>query len=54
LPEDKETLVIAYCGGPKCAAWCEAADWLAAKGYTNVKHYSAGIKGWIAKEGGSI
>lgn len=51
LPEDKGTLVIPYCGSPKCAAWTEAADYVAKMGYTNVKHYSGGIKGWLAKQG---
>ncbi|MBD3317165.1 MAG: hypothetical protein GF344_15370 [Chitinivibrionales bacterium] len=51
LPEDKSTPVIAYCGGPKCGAWIEAARFLTAQGYTNVKHYSAGIKGWLANTG---
>jgi rhodanese-related sulfurtransferase len=50
LPEDKGTLVIPYCGSPKCAAWTEAADYVAKLGYTNIKHYSAGIKGWLAKQ----
>ncbi len=49
LPEDKSALTIVYCGSPKCAAWIDAAAFLTAQGYTNVKHYSAGIKGWAAK-----
>ncbi len=46
LPADKDTLIVAYCGGPKCGAYKKAA--MAAKelGYTNVKHMSAGISGW--------
>jgi rhodanese-related sulfurtransferase len=49
LPEDKSTLVVAYCGGPACGAWKKAASAVAALGYTNVKHYSAGISGWNEK-----
>lgn len=52
LPADKSSLIVAYCGNEKCGAYRAAA--LAAKklGYTNVKHYSKGIQGWI-KEGQS-
>jgi len=46
LPANKAALIIAYCGGPKCGAWKEAADAVAKLGYTNVKHFSGGLKGW--------
>lgn len=46
LPEDKNTLIVAYCGGPKCQAWCGAADLLETKGYKNLKHFKGGIKEW--------
>jgi len=46
LPADKNTLIVAYCGNPKCKAYKEAADAAAKLGYTNVKHMSAGIQGW--------
>lgn len=48
LPEDKKTLVVAYCGGPKCNAYTRAAKAAQELGYTNVKHLSAGISGWKA------
>src|ERR1700748_1314699 len=43
LPKDKNALIVAYCGNPKCGAYARAA--MAAKklGYTNVKHMTAGI-----------
>jgi rhodanese-related sulfurtransferase len=50
LPADKSTVIIAYCGSPKCKAYREAAEAAAKLGYINVKHMSAGIKGW--KEAG--
>jgi rhodanese-related sulfurtransferase len=50
LPADKGTLIVAYCGSPKCKAYKEAAEAATKLGYTNVKHMSAGIKGW--KEAG--
>jgi rhodanese-related sulfurtransferase len=46
LPADKSTLIVAYCGSPKCKAYQEAAKAATELGYTNVKHMSAGIKGW--------
>jgi rhodanese-related sulfurtransferase len=46
LPEDKSTLVVAYCGGPACSAYKKAAQQAEELGYTNVKHLSAGISGW--------
>ncbi|BDS05547.1 hypothetical protein NT6N_05870 [Oceaniferula spumae] len=46
LPKDKDALIVAYCGGPKCGAWMRPA--MAAKklGYTNIKHMKVGISGW--------
>ena len=46
LPADKETVVVAYCGGPKCVAYQAAAKAVTKLGYKNVKHMSAGISGW--------
>ena len=46
LPADKNALVVAYCGGPKCMAYKAAAAAAQKLGYTNVKHLPAGIKGW--------
>ena len=48
LPEDKSTLVVAYCGSPQCSAYQAAANAAKELGYTNVKHFSGGIKGWLA------
>jgi rhodanese-related sulfurtransferase len=50
LPADKGALIVAYCGGPGCEAWCGAADKLQSMGYKNIRHYKGGIKGW--KEAG--
>lgn len=47
LPENKETLIVAYCGGPKCNAYKAAAEAAQKLGYKNVKHMSAGISGWV-------
>ena len=46
LPADKGALIVAYCGGPGCEAWCGAADKLEAMGYNNIRHYKGGIKEW--------
>jgi rhodanese-related sulfurtransferase len=50
LPKDKDTLIVAYCGGPTCSAYQSAAKEAKKLGYSNVKHLSAGISGW--KEAG--
>lgn len=50
LPEDKEILVVAYCGGPSCSAYKAAAKAAKDLGYENVKHLSAGISGWLQAE----
>jgi rhodanese-related sulfurtransferase len=50
LPQDKNALIVAYCGGPKCMAYKQAAQKAEKLGYKNVKHLSAGISGW--KEAG--
>ncbi len=46
LPKKKNALIVAYCGGPGCEAWRQAADKLHALGYTNVRHYKGGIQEW--------
>ena len=47
LPQDKGALIVAYCGGPQCHAYEGAASAAEKLGYTNVRHLSAGITGWI-------
>ena len=46
LPKDKDALVVAYCGNPRCQAYLSAANAARKLGYTNVKHLAAGIAGW--------
>jgi len=46
LPKDKNALIVAYCGGPQCQAYQEAAKAAEKLGYKNVKHLTAGISGW--------
>jgi rhodanese-related sulfurtransferase len=50
LPADKSALIVAYCGDIHCTAYREAAYAALDLGYTNVKHFAPGIKGW--KESG--
>ncbi len=50
LPKKKNTLVVAYCGGPQCKAYLRGAKAASKLGYSNVRHLSAGISGW--KEAG--
>ena len=49
LPEDHNAPIVAYCGGPECGAWKKAAENACEHGYTNIKHFKGGIKGWVAK-----
>jgi rhodanese-related sulfurtransferase len=46
LPKDKNSLIVAYCGNPKCTAYQAAAKAAKKLGYKNIKHLSAGISGW--------
>lgn len=46
LPSDKNALIVAYCGNPKCGAYLKAAKAAQKLGYTNIKHMPAGISGW--------
>ena len=48
LGDNKDKLVVAYCGGPACSAYKKGASAAKAAGFTNVKHLSAGISGWLA------
>lgn len=47
LPSSKDSLIVAYCGGPKCTAWKRAAKEACKLGYENVRHYKGGLKGWF-------
>ena len=47
LPKDKNALIVAYCGNPKCTAYQAAAKAAKKLGYKNIKHLSAGIAGWM-------
>jgi rhodanese-related sulfurtransferase len=46
LPQDKDALVVAYCGNPQCVAYRAAAEAAKKLGYKNIKHLTAGIMGW--------
>jgi rhodanese-related sulfurtransferase len=47
LPADKNTPIVAYCGGPKCQAYQSAAKAASELGYKNIRHLVAGISGWV-------
>lgn len=51
LPADKAALIVAYCGSEKCTAWKGGASKASKLGYTNIKHFSGGLKGWVAAGG---
>jgi len=52
LPKDKTTPIVTYCGGKSCGAWKDAAVAACKAGYQNIRHFSAGIKGWKAPKKG--
>jgi len=50
LPEDKDGLLVFYCGGPTCPYTAEAVGIAQNLGYTNVKGFQAGHPGWQKAE----
>lgn len=46
LGEDKQKLIVVYCGFVKCARSHNAAVFARELGYTNVKRYPGGIHAW--------
>ncbi len=54
LPEDKDRVVVFYCGGFKCKLSHKSAAKAIALGYTKVKVFAAGFPAWktyLAKQG---
>ena len=46
LPENKDTPLVFYCGGPKCSAAPKAARKVLEAGYTNVMVFTGGWLEW--------
>jgi rhodanese-related sulfurtransferase len=53
LPQDKDKLLVFYCGGLKCKLSHKGAQKAIALGYTNVKVFSTGYPSWVAYAGSS-
>ena len=51
LPEDKDTLLIFYCGGLKCKLSHKAARKAEKLGYTNIKIFAEGFPRWMKVSG---
>ena len=51
LPENKDALLVFYCGGLKCKLSHKAAFKAEALGYKNVKVFAQGFPGWMAVSG---
>ncbi len=47
LPEDKDQLLIFYCGWPGCIMSTTASEAAAQAGYENIKVMNQGIAGWV-------
>ena len=46
LPAQKDALIVSYCGNGNCPKYKQGAEAAAKLGYTQVKHYAPGIRGW--------
>jgi rhodanese-related sulfurtransferase len=42
----KDAAIVVYCAGPHCPASRQAAEKLAALGYTRVEAYEGGVEAW--------
>jgi len=51
LPENKDSLLIFYCGGLKCKLSHKAAYKAEALGYTNIRVFAEGYPGWLKVPG---
>lgn len=51
LPNDKDALLIFYCGGQKCKLSHKSARKAEALGYKNVKVFANGFPGWLKVKG---
>jgi len=51
LPEDKNQLIVFYCGGLHCKLSHKSAAKAIALGYTNVKVFAEGYPAWVAYAG---
>jgi rhodanese-related sulfurtransferase len=51
LPENKDSLLIFYCGGLECKLSHKAAYKAEALGYTNIKVFAEGYPGWLKVPG---
>lgn len=51
LPENKDTLLIYYCEGPKCKLSHKSAAKAVKLGYNNVKVYAGGYPEWVSVQG---
>lgn len=50
LPEETESTLVFYCGGPSCMAAPRAAAKASNAGYTDVRIMREGISGWVDAE----
>ena len=46
LPADKASLVVLYCGSEKCSGSKDLGEKITKLGFTNLKCFGAGLKGW--------
>jgi len=51
--KEKDQKIVTYCSSPTCPASARLAKHLKKLGYTNIREYPKGIKGWV-KEGKKV
>ncbi|MGD0091148.1 MAG: rhodanese-like domain-containing protein, partial [Planctomycetota bacterium] len=46
FPAQKDALIVVYCGNEDCPKYKRGVEAAAKLGYTQIKHYAPGIRGW--------
>jgi rhodanese-related sulfurtransferase len=46
LPANKDALIVSYCSNKNCPRYKRGVEAAADLGYTRIKHYAPGIRGW--------
>ena len=47
LPAQKDALIVSYCSNENCPRYKKGVEAAAELGYTQIKHFKPGIRGWV-------
>jgi rhodanese-related sulfurtransferase len=47
LPAQKDALIVSYCSNENCPMYKQGVEAAAQLGYTKIKYFAPGIRGWI-------